>query len=249
MRAPRIFIQLPDAAVGQEITPSQEDARHLTQVLRLETGAQLTVVERTSGREFTSFITTLTPLRAKLANVKEERAQRSRVATLSFALCKGEHNDLVIEKCCELGVKSIILWQAERSVVRLDHKDHSNKLARWQRIAESAAKQSSRTSIPEVRLLSGLQAVLELITAEAAPADIRLCCSLAPEACAIRTLSTPTGFAHIMIGPEGDFTETEHTSLTNSGFIPVTLGPTILRAETAAIAAVAMVNGLWGELG
>ncbi len=250
MRVPRIFINLEQPAqdaCGLELKPTPSDAHHLSKVLRLGVGAQLVAIDRESRREFGAFITTTDPVTIRIASEQAITTSRARVASVCFALCKGEHTEIVIEKCTELGVETIALWEAERSVVKIAVSDSSKKLARWQRIAETAAKQCRRREIPKLLLARDLTQLLDLLTPIRAPGDLSLCCSLMPMAQPLRDIPKTDGAVHFVIGPEGDLTDQEHSALLNSGFTPVTLGSTILRAETAAIAAVAMANGLWGD--
>jgi len=174
----------------------------------------------------------------------------ARLGTLAFALSKGPKNDLVCEKACELGAQRIIFWQAARSVVRLEpaKREGAARLRRWLRIAEAAAKQSGRNSVPQVLLLRNSQELLAVLRDSYSPKDICLCCSLSSSAVPINKLERPPGLAHLLVGPEGDLTAQEEETFIKYGFQLVSLGPFILRSETAAIAALGLIQGLWGNV-
>ena len=242
----RIFENISSSlSIPVEMEISEENFHHLIKVLRLKPGAQIVVAAKDSPIEYKALLVSdEKPARIKLISTAQTKKQCCKVHTLIFALTKGERNDLVCEKACELGVEKIIFWQAERSVVKIsDLQECNKKIARWNKIAESAAKQSHRTTIPSICLALDFN---ELISAlkESLP-DKLLCCSLASTAQAIKDIPSPKGQVAIIIGPEGDFTKEEEQKLIDFGFEPITLGENILRSETAAIAAIAMANGIW----
>jgi 16S rRNA (uracil1498-N3)-methyltransferase len=167
------------------------------------------------------------------------------VASLTFALCKGKHNDLVCEKATELGVGRIIFWCAERSVVRVGSREEGqHKVARWRKIAESAAAQCGRRDIPEIHLVTDPPALIEGLTTYAPPNHRRFCCSLGPEALPLRKVQPLLSPSHLVIGPEGALTTAEEEMFVGLGFERITLGPLRLRSETAAITAISMVSVL-----
>ena len=249
----RVFEDLPDPLSAKdlaEIPLSPENTRHVCRVLRLEPGAQIVVVSKSTKREYDAILTeTGGTAVVKLTGVRSERQPASRVGTLAFALTKGANNDLVCEKACELGAQRIIFWQAQRSVVRLtSQNDIGKKLSRWQKIAESASKQSCKNYVPEIIFAANVDELVSAIGKIAKPEDALLCCSLSPEATDLRSMTPPLRQVHLVIGPEGDFTQNEEAALVEQGFKLASLGEFILRSETAAIAAVSIAQGLWGPL-
>jgi 16S rRNA (uracil1498-N3)-methyltransferase len=148
--------------------------------------------------------------------------------------------ELIIQKAVELGVYAVVPVEMHRSVVKLDEKKKESRRARWQAIAESAAKQSKRNAIPEVTdVLTYKQAM-----AKAAEMDVFLVpyenekgMLATKEALEKMTRGASIG---ILIGPEGGFEPKEVAEATEAGGVPVSLGARILRAETAAIASVGM---------
>jgi 16S rRNA (uracil1498-N3)-methyltransferase len=167
------------------------------------------------------------------------------VHSLVFALCKGDHNDEVCRKATEFGVHNVIFWQSARSVVRLAGKDRAAKLERWTKIAESACAQSGQPRAPKITLCLSEAELFSALASVKLPGDRLLCCSLSSGAAQLRSLDRPENGVHLLVGPEGDLTPEEEQALAKFGFEPVTLGRSRLRAETAAVAAIAAVECLW----
>lgn len=233
-------------AVGELVSLTSADSHHARDVLRLSVGDVVTLISKETGIAAEAALLSLTPdVRLVIRTLTDAAPHSSRVASLLFALCKGERNDLVVEKATELGVGSIHLFQAARSVVRLDAaKDVEKKLSRWRKIAEGAAKQCGRNSVPQITVSRSTAAAVSEVSANAA--DRRFFCSLTAGSMELRAVARPAGFIHLSIGPEGDFTAEEEQLLLEHQFEPISLGPTVLRSETAAIAAISICLGLWG---
>lgn len=222
-----------------EITGS--DAAHLTRVLRVEAGTRY---EISDNRD------------VYLAEVESARQQQVRFrviekmppapASVSLRLCaalvKFDHFEWMIEKATELGVAEIVPLEAARSEHGLE-RAAVKRLERWRRIALEASQQSRREHLPEVR------EPVQFETAIAEPADFRyaldeepggpaLLCALPSERKAEHTVS-------LLIGPEGGWTNEERAAFVAAGWARVSLGPLILRAETAALAGLAVVAQAW----
>ena len=250
----RVFINLAatpalgSTVSGTRITLSPEDAHHLRDVLRLSPGNTVTAINAATRRRYTARVAEASRHAVVLELLDEAVSgeRRSRVASLIFALTKGERTDLVCEKACELGVEHIILWQADRSIVRIEPGDRARKEARWARILESAARQSDRNEVPALHLALTRGELLKTLDTIAEAGDRFLTCSLAAGAVELRELPRPAGRVHLLVGPEGDLTPEEERTIMERHFELVSLGPLVLRSETAALAAVAMANGVWG---
>lgn len=232
---------------GSRITLTTEESHHLRVVLRLKVGAKTTLISKSSGQRYAAHVVSLgSNVTLEIENEIPANQLASGVRNMICALPKGDAVDFVIEKCTELGVSRFILWQADRSVVRLTAKELPKKLARYEKIAQSAAKQCNRGSIPEVIVCLSLRELFEshahLISSE----ECSLVCSLAPEAKALKTFEHRDWF-NLVVGPEGGLTGEEEELLVSNGFQRASLGPLVLRAETAAIASVAMINALFGN--
>ena len=165
---------------------------------------------------------------------------------LLFALCKGDTNDWVLEKACELAVRNVIIWQATHSVVKIKTEaDAQKKLLRWSKICESAAKQSGNPHITKPHFTIGLEAAINSSKQIIKPQDLKICCSLSTDTVDLNTLNPSINDICLAIGPEGDFSPEEMNLLKNEQFKFATLGPYTLRSETAAIAAISSLNALF----
>jgi len=185
--------------------------------------------------------------------------------TVGQALLKGDKFDLVIQKCTELGCLDIVPLATRRSEVRLEAQRAEKRRARWQRIAREAAEQSRRTHQPLVHPVMELGRFLEALAPERSQGELRLVAWERETQRGLREVmerlagarppagdTTPVGGLRrvvLLIGPEGGLEEGEVELAVRAGFVPVSLGPRVLRAETASIAALTMVLYQLGELG
>lgn len=244
----RFFLE--DAiGVGDEAALSAVDSRHLSRVLRKRPGDTLTVVS--ANRLYRAVILTA----GDVVRVRaEEELQAYGEAPLELillqGLAKGERMEIVIQKAVELGVTRLIPVACQRSVVRLSEEKASARQARWQKIADAAAKQCGRIRLAEVAPVMDLAAALASLPkdcrvimpwedADGETVGITMAAAMAED---------PPRAAALVIGPEGGLTEAEARLAENSGARLVTLGKRILRTETAAIAALAIVMYEWGDL-
>lgn len=219
---------------------SGADYNHIKNVLRMKTGDEFLVSENNVSNlcRIESFEN-----ECIIAEIIEERFQNTSLPVKIYlfqGLPKSDKMELIIQKAVELGVDGIIPVEMNRCVVKLDDKKKKSKRERWQAIAESAAKQSKRTSIPEVSEVMNYKSAL----AKAAELDL----FMVPYECKDGMESTKSALSKIksgssigiLIGPEGGFELNEIDAATNAGGITVSLGKRILRTETAAITAVGM---------
>ena len=164
-----------------------------------------------------------------------------------FAVCKGSVNDTIAEKCCELGVRNLIFWQADHSVVKLKtDNDIQKKLSRWQKIAEAASKQCGNALITQIFYAKNLSESLSLLEGMFTQKPVKLCCSLKSSAIEIRELDKNSDLFCAVIGPEGDLSREEDEFLQKKEFQFISLGPYTLRAETAALSVVSSINAVFG---
>lgn len=253
---PQFFIDTP-CRVGDCVSLSDADTHHAEHVLRLQDGERVRIAysapqgdEKSNSKAFLGVLkkSPATTLRVDILgelHLTSAVILPPPVQALIFGMSKGKKNELVIEKATELGVQSIILWQTSRSILRLkDENEAARRTERFSKIAEAAAKQSKRASIPSVHICL-TEASLAKELERLAPGS-RLCCSLSPGSKRLSEIvcSPESRMSSIAIGPEGDFSPKEEQWLATQHFSPVRLGENILRSETAAIAAIAMVNAL-----
>jgi 16S rRNA (uracil1498-N3)-methyltransferase len=217
-------------------------------VLRLRAGDFVTVFDNT-GWEHEAIIETLTSERGELKIVESHPSDRepSIAINLAVGLTKGEKLDWVIEKATELGVTTIIPFSSNYTVPKLDGDKIQKRSERWRKIAVSAAKQCGRSRIPEVRSLCSF----ENFVRESWPETLKLIFWENETEQSLRELfqkCRETKSVLLAIGPEGGFSKREVELASAQGFQSVHMGRRILRAETAAIAALAVVQFLWGDL-
>ena len=254
----RRFYAPPSAFAPDEksVTLSAEETRHARDVLRLQSGDEIFVFDG-AGREFHCAIQTIDRDAAELsvmAEVEPARPESSLNLTLAIALLKGEKFDLVIQKATELGVKRMVPLDTERADVRLRENDGTNKrVARWRRIALEAAKQTGRAYVPEIAapLTFNLLLTSTVDDQELSTNVTRLMFSERGG----RSLGEATNnFAGhppgivAVVGPEGGWTDKEIELAREAGWEIVTLGGRTLRAETAGITVVALLQHRFGDL-
>ena len=244
------------AADEKSVTLSAEETRHAREVLRLQSGDEIFVFDG-AGREFHCAIQTINRDSTELsviAEVEPARPESPLNLTLAIALLKGEKFDLVIQKATELGVKRIVPLDTERADVRLRDKDTANKrVVRWRRIGLEAAKQTGRAYVPEIAapLTFNLLLTAAVDDQELSTNVTRLMFSERggrPLAEAANNFTgRPPGIVAV-VGPEGGWTDAEIELAHEAGWEIVTLGGRTLRAETAAITVVALLQHRFGDL-
>ncbi len=214
---------------------SKAEAHHAGNVLRLESGDKV-VVFNGRGREITAEIDSLGAREVTLRKLHESTTPplRCRI-TLGQAIPKGKNMDLIAQKAVEIGAAEIVPIISDRTIVRLDEDDAAQKQTKWQTIAIEAAKQCGQNWLPEVRT----PRTLAQFFAKPPHFDLQLIGSLQSDAQHLKKIlaehsDRPTNVL-MLIGPEGDFTPAELSLARSHGCRPITLGPIILRVETAAI--------------
>ena len=213
------------------------DVNHIKNVLRMKPGEEISVSDGQDGKEYRCGILSFAEdkVLCELRFVKENNVELPSRIYLFQALPKSDKMELIIQKAVELGVYQVIPVAAGRCVVKLDDRKAASKIARWQGIAEAAAKQSRRAVVPEVsQVISFEQAVLR-----AAGMDVKLIpYELAENMSRTREMMgglKPGQEIAVFIGPEGGFEEVEIALALEHGVEPITLGRRILRTETAGL--------------
>lgn len=242
----RFFLE-DNQVKNQKTLITGADARHIATVLRQQPGDELFLVWREMG--YRGRIQSITPEGVVVS--LDTPITEHREAPLDFyllqGLAKGERMELVIQKGVELGVKGIIPVSCRYSVVQLSGKKAEDRRQRWQKIAQSAAKQCGRLVVPDVYPISTLAEAFALL-----PPETKIVMPWE------RTVDVPLSDvlhkpapkkAALVIGPEGGFSLEEAEFAVSQGASLVTLGERILRTETAAIATMAIVMYQWGDLG
>lgn len=240
---PRFHV--PSAAPGARVALPEHSAHHAREVLRLRAGASVRVFDGV-GAEFEACLDEVSrrTVSARLGAAALPRAESPLRLVLAVSPLKGDRMELVVQKATELGVAGIWPVVTIRTDAAARPALHGSRGERWERVASGAAEQCGRAVVPEVApttTLEGLaartfdgQRVALLETPGHAPLT-----SLAVDA------SRPL---LLLVGPAGGFEPSEADALRAAGFTAASLGPRILRAETAAVAAVAISQALWGDL-
>src|SRR5438270_6558905 len=215
------------------------EAHHARDVLRMKRGDRA-VLFNGRGREITAEVVDLAKdeIRFRKLTENETRPLRCRI-TLGQAIPKGKNMDLIVQKAVEIGAAEIAPLISERTIVDLDKREAEQKQAKWQQIAIEAAKQCGQNWLPTVHAPKKLKEFF----ASAGSFDLRLIGSLQPDAIHFKKILGDYTDQHrdrpksvlMLVGPEGDFTPAELALAKTHGCRPITLGPIILRVETAAI--------------
>ena len=228
----RRFIIEEELSQGQTATIVGPEARHMIQVLRLRVGDTVELVD-TQGRAHGASIERIDGGRISLLVGTSRRSGRESPIrmTLAQAFLKDRKMDILIRQLTELGITRWMPFPAERSVPHPDTERLKKRVTRWEKITREALKQCRRNRPPSVEPLVSLSAVLE----EAVSADVRVIfCERAGEPLTSRdTPSEHIESVFLLVGPEGGFTAREIAAARSHGFVPASLGPRVLRAETA----------------
>jgi 16S rRNA (uracil1498-N3)-methyltransferase len=238
----RLYCPLPLFA-GAPLDLPEAAAHHASRVLRLRNGDELTLFNGEGGE----FAARVERIDARLVQVSlGERRDIDResplVVTLVQGLASGDRMDYAIQKAVELGVAAVQPVTMARSVARLDAARADRRMLHWRQIAISACEQCGRNRIPDVLPLRDLEDWLSQPTR----ASLRLLLALDAHG-ALTALTPPAGGIELLAGPEGGLAPEETAAAARAGFTAVRLGPRILRTETAALAALAALNALWGD--
>jgi len=250
-RPPRFFIA-PSQVSGSRISISDEDVRHIAAVLRMKIGDALLLCDG-QGAEYQVTIAEIskTEIKTEIVSQSSREITAPRI-TLGQGLPKSDKMDWIVQKATELGVTNIVPLVTERTIVKI--RDEEKRISRWQKICREAAMQSNRPDIPQVEQVRSFRDFI--LSLDPGPTPLTPGSS-APEFRALKLIpweeaSAPikdvlkqhAGAEHIivLIGPEGGFSSNEASMAREKGFHSVSLGPNILRTETAAIAALSMVG-------
>ena len=230
---------------GADVEVDGDPARYLSKALRSRVGDQVTLFNG-EGPEWPATISQISKSTVvlKLGDGIEANTESTLKIHLVQCISRGDRMDFVVQKATELGVKRITPVLSEYGVVKLDNARAEKKREHWQKIAASACEQSGRTRPP---LIDTPITLKNWFGSKPASVDAELI--LTPGAATpLASIATPETKVCILIGPEGGFSDTEYEDAAVSGFEAVSLGPRVLRTESAAIAALAVLQSLWGDL-
>lgn len=242
----RLFVE---TELTEELTLTGSDAHHLGYSLRAKLGERVVIVfagGRAALTEITSF--TASEIKLKLIEEIDEDTESPLELILAMCLPKGEKMDFIVQKATELGASGIQPLQSTNCVVKYDEAKKRARAEKWQRVAAEAAKQCGRSLIPPVEPVVSLEEWLKKAKEE------NFTLLMASETETEKALKSALCDINdkrifLLVGSEGGFTEAEREAAKEAGAISVTLGKRILRAETAAVAMLALVQYEKGDLG
>ncbi len=265
MRKPPRFFISPEQVSGPYITVTDEDVRHIATVLRMNIGDHLLLCDG-KGTEYTVKIDQVSRSRIKTEILEKSKKQiHSPLVTLAQGVPKSDKMEWIVQKATELGVSTIVPLVTERTIVKV--RDAEKRLVRWQKICREAAMQSNRADIPKIESIQKFSDFLVSLSTPLAPLlakggsmahptseeedkggfssqETLLLLPWEEETTPIKTVlrerSNIKSFV-ILIGPEGGFSPSEAATAQKKGFRAVSLGPNILRTETAAVAVLSML--------
>ncbi len=241
MRTNRIYVP-EDLREHSSIALSDGARRHLIQVLRLKSGDHFVVFDG-SGRDFDARLREVgrQHCTADLLQIIRQEAQPDLHISLAVGISRGERMDFSIQKAVELGVSEIIPLFTERSMVQLKHERLQKRLEHWHGVIRHACEQSGRSRLPSLLPADKLAEWLERFRGNGVMLDHRADTPLVD-------LPAPAHHLTLLVGPEGGLSRNERQHAQVAGFQSARLGPRILRTETAPIAALSVIQALWGDL-
>ena len=240
MATPRIHCDMT-LGPGAQFALGADAAQHVSRALRLKAGDAIVIFDGRGG-EYEAALTRVDRDRVdvKLGGWRDVGREPTLEVGLAQGLPEADKMDWIIQKSVELGVAWIQPLVCERSVVRIAGERAERRAAHWQRVAIAACEQSGRNTVPEVRPI--LPFATWIATPAAAPRWM-----LDPSAAALTAREKPPGAIELLVGPEGGFSDRERDFAATTGCERVSLGPRVLRTETAPLAALAAMHALWGD--
>jgi len=244
-----VFFVSPDCITQQAISVTGDVLLHLRDSLRIKVG-EIVLFGDGVSRRYRTEITAVTKqnLTGRIVETITQPGPISPSLTLGQALLKGEKMDWVIQKATELGVSEIVPIESRHSVVQLKADRVDNQLARWRRIALEAAQQSEQWSVPTISSPRLLGTLLN----NRATGTLTLMLAERREGKSLQTVELPQDVIDsvlVLIGPEGGWSREEIQTAKQAKVVPITLGQHILRAETATIAAISILQSRFDKLG
>jgi 16S rRNA (uracil1498-N3)-methyltransferase len=248
--AMRYFFIDPSAATSSLVTIQQSEAHHIKNVLRLRPGDRIKLFDGT-GFEYEAVIRKMSAAKVDVEIINKVRAimKSGTQIMVAQAFLKEKKMDDLVRKLCELGIARWIPFFSQRSIARPDPSRLAGRIRRWHRIAAEALKQCRRIDLPEIAGALSFEEVLDF----SKTCDLNIVFWENEPALLHSGIGSKekhsVGKILLMLGPEGGFTRKEIEAAERSGFVVAGLGPRILRAETATLAACAIVQHLFGDMG
>lgn len=219
-----------DKKIDEKFILTDSDSYHVSKVMRMKIGDVVEVVYE--GDLFHAEIVSFDPVCLEIVEEVMDDSLLSISVTLVQSAVKEQKMDYILQKATELGVDGIYPYQAERSVVKLNEEKWEKKKTRWETIVKEASEQSKRTNIPKIYDVLNLKDFKNL-----EDFDLKILCTVNEKQESLKKVLSKCKKGDTMIvivGPEGGFTDKEEEELMRLGFVPTSLGKTVLRTETAS---------------
>ena len=238
----RLYCDLP-LSPGAEVALPEGAARHAVTVLRLQVGDALNLFNGAGG-EYRASLVAVNKRETRVRLIEFDATERESPVeiTLALGISAGERMDYSLQKATELGVTAIQPLATERSVVKLAGERADKRLQHWQHVVIAACEQCGRNRVPAVAPVQKIYAYLAAVDRN------KRLLMLSPDAGTPLKRVASAAAAVLLIGAEGGLAPSEYQAAQACGFEPVNLGPRILRTETAPVAALALLQALWGDL-
>lgn len=243
MSAPRFYCPPPlPLNTNYELPP--EAAHHASRVLRLRVGDAVQIFDGI-GNALDATINSIQGKHVVLGNLQTCIGQQEAGLhiVLAQAMCSSDKMDWVVQKATELGAAELVPVQTQRSVARLAGARAEKRTEHWRNVTVAACEQCGRNSLPQLNAAQDLAVWLNEMRHASGSKFILL----PGGASNLQSQPKPPGRVTLLIGPEGGFTSDEANVAQQAGFVPILLGPRVLRTETAAIAGIAALQTLWGD--
>ena len=245
MRIPRIFTDQPLSS-DTNLTLTGSAARHLFSALRMSPGQEITLFNGLGG-EFSATLTTTakSQVDVSVGECREIDRESPLKLHLVIAVSRGERMDWIVQKATELGVTEITPLFSERTEVKLNGERLEKKLRHWQQVSISACEQCQRNRVPTIN--NALTLDQWLSQSHEDPQQLKLVLHHRSD----KTLAQhqPPENICLLVGPEGGLSDSEIERAMDRGFAALTLGPRAMRTETAPLAAISIMQSLWGDMG
>jgi 16S rRNA (uracil1498-N3)-methyltransferase len=246
MRIPRIFTELSLRCNSTAVLDGSA-ARHLSSALRMKVGQEITLFNGQGG-EYAAELTEVgkNKVAAKVVEYRDISRESALKVHLVIGVSRGERMDLIVQKATELGATEITPLFTERTEVKLSGERLAKKIRHWQQVAISACEQCQRNLVPAINNPITLDQWLQL-SDKTDGETLKLVLHHRTE----KRLSEHQAVKDIclLVGPEGGLGEREIEAAMEKGFQPLALGPRVLRTETAPLAAISIMQSLWGDMG
>ncbi|OOZ41917.1 16S rRNA (uracil(1498)-N(3))-methyltransferase [Solemya pervernicosa gill symbiont] len=242
MRVPRIF-HPGTLQCGTQVALASNAANHVGRVLRIKPGAPL-ILFNGEGGEYRAKLTAVTRnnVTVEIEQFIDCDRESPLKITLAQGVSRGERMDFALQKAVELGVDVIVPVVTERTTVQLKGERQEKKLSHWRGVITGACEQSGRSQLPQLESITPIDRLFQKTIKGAALV-------LDPEAKHSLSTLEPQQQITLLIGPEGGLSDREIAAANSAGYQSITMGPRVLRTETAALAAVTALQTLWGDLG